>query len=173
MKRFLLVALFIPVITFSQNRIKGYALVGATGFFSNTYGNKSGLSFGGGMRTNTYVSIGVGADVFIFSDNKFMQSYADVKVFFNDLDSKISPFFSIQPGWILYNASSGSGRNAINDNGSFAINFLAGMLAHPRGRKGGIFLSAGYSNLSFTTKLYSQSYLTSHSGGRLSAGLSL
>lgn len=161
MKYLLLLLMICSLQSIGQEKKKnnGFAYVGFAGFVSagdKSYGNFGGFAIGAGYAVGGHMSIGGAFEGFVFTkEHKFGTARLDASAFFNGVNSKMSPFISIQPGIVLGTYNTGYAGNSTK--GSFCLDALAGFKTKVN-HKAGVYLAAGYSMVSFKTKGVTDSY---------------
>lgn len=139
----------ISTVVFGQSKSKGYANLGVTGFKSEKFGNNSAVTVTMGLSSGNHVGAGIGVDFFVLNKQrpKYVQGYADFRVFFAGLHKRASPYLAVQPG-VIFLSKTYSPLN-ISAKGSFAINLMLGVQL--KLKKAGAYLGIGYSNISFNS----------------------
>jgi len=164
--KLILPLLLLCTLAHAQNKHAGYAYIGGTTFLSQKLNNYGGVGLGAGFSPNSHFAFGGGVDLFPFDDRfEFAQAFVDIREYFGGLNKKISPFISIQPGAVFYKTTSTNGTE--ERTGSFAINVVAGILFQLQ-KSIGIYLDAGYSNMSFVVN----GTKTSYGGLKIEGGIS-
>lgn len=179
MKRFFLTAtlLCICLITFSQDNSsknkkkpsKGYANIGLSTFLSKKLGNFVGPTFGAGANLSDYATLGLAFDFFLLQDDriKMVPAMVDFRIYFKTLMKDASPFFAVQPGYILHNER----RVDVTEKGSSSISIMGGLHVKPKSL--GFTAGIGYSNFGLTVTSRGRSTTTRYSGAKIYICLAL
>lgn len=175
-----IIILISPLSIFSQEKKpvtqrKGYAYLSGSGFFNKEFDNRGAISGGVGYAPDKHIALGFGTSLFVFKNKyqmQFVQSYLDCRYFVSGINKTMSPFIAIQPGYIFYNGdptyTDNYGNALYKTTGRFALNAMGGLYVRPE--KGlGIFLSGGYSAISFKAG----NHKTQYNGLRIEAGITL
>lgn len=162
MKFFLLLILFsLSFFSHAQNQKKksnGYGQIGATFFSSTETDLKTGVVAGLGFMPHNNLSLGTAFEFYVFGkESRFMQGHFDFRIYFISNKKPVSPYLSIQPGYVFYNKSVSILGTTIATKGDFAVNAFFGVKANPK--KGvGPFLNIGYSSIGFKSGTTKYSY---------------
>lgn len=167
----LVTVFFLSTISNAQTKTGGYANFGMTAMMSNIFDERLAVTACMGITNGNHVGAGIGSDFFVIGKrkSKFIQSYADFRIYTAGLHKPVTPYFAVQPGIIFINKAIVYPPLTDKSKGSFAINLLLGVRF--KAGKVGMFISGGYTNFSINQNYGSSTYRTAYSGGRISIGL--
>lgn len=141
-----------------KKKSKGYAQFGVSFFSAKETQLETGLVAGVGVAPHQNFSIGANFEFYLFGqDARYTEGYFDFRFYFVSNKKPVSPYISIQPGYVFYNGSTNIIGTTIKTSGDMAFNAFFGVKANPK--KGlGPFFNIGYSSKGFKTNNLKYSY---------------
>ena len=151
MKRILLLGLILfPILCHAQSK-SGYAQIA----FDASIVKKLNHGFGGSFMIGHYIgnsSLGAGFDMIKFKslDKVSVALYGDFRFHMGKGNKKPVPYFTLTPGYFIYNDNTQAGTELLQNKGGFMIGTGFGCVLYS-GHRTAPYLSAVYNNFPIKT----------------------